>query len=336
MALRVGVIGTGVMGAEHVRTLATAVSGVDIAAVFDADPERVAALAREVGCQAHDEPFELIRDDTVDAVVIAAPDDTHEKFVLACLDAGKPVLCEKPLTPTADGCRRVVEAEVATGRRLVQVGFMRRYDPGYLAMKRVVDSGLIGQPLLVHCAHRNVDSTPEFGSSMLITSSAVHEFDVTRWLLGEEIVAATAHLPKRSRLVPSGVQDPQLVVLRTTSGALVDVEVFVNARYGYDVRCEIVGETGTVSLPPPETVTTRHAGTDGRPVPADFRIRFGAAYRAELHAWAAAAAAGRVTGPSGWDGYAAMAVAEACVESTRTEATVPVRLAHRPPLYPAP
>ena len=106
---------------------------------------------------------------------------------------------------------------------------------------------------------------------MLITSSCVHEIDITRWLLGEEIVAATVRAPRSSKQAPAGLLDPQLILLETASGVLVDVEVFVNARYGYDVRCEVVGEQGTLRL--------------GEQVAADFRGRFATAYRRGLDAW---------------------------------------------------
>ena len=128
--------------------------------------------------------------------MVASFDTTHEAFVLACIEAGKPVLCEKPLATTADACLRVIDAEVAAGRRLVSLGFMRRFDPAYGEIKDGLDDGGVGAVLLVHCAHRNAVAPPIYTSEMLITSSLVHEIDVTRWLLGEEIVAATVRAPR--------------------------------------------------------------------------------------------------------------------------------------------
>src|SRR5205823_2965972 len=109
----------------------------------------------------------------------------------------------------------------------------------------------------------------------------------------------TVHAPT----ISAATVGPQLVVLRTESGVLAEVEVFVNARYGYEVGCEVVGESGTVSLPPPIAVTTRSAGLLGSAVPADWRPRFADAYREELTAWVRDVAAGTATGPSAWDGY---------------------------------
>ena len=283
MSRRIGVIGAGAMGSSHCRMIARAVSGATLAAVSDADPARAARVAGDA--RVHDDPLALIGDPQVDAVVIASSDATHQGFVLACLEADKPVLCEKPLAPTSEASLSVVQAEAAIGRRLVQIAFMRRHDAGYVAMKQRLDAGRVGAALMVHCAHRNAGTPPGFTSEMLITSSATHEFDLTRWLLGQEVVAATVLVPRPSGLAPDGVRDPQLIVLETDEGVLVDVEVFVNARYGYDIRCELVGESGTLTLAPPASVEIRGEGADGREVDDDFRARFVDAYRVQLQAW---------------------------------------------------
>ena len=203
-------------------------------------------------------------------MIVASPVPTHEPYTLACIEAGKPVLCEKPLAGSPEAALRIAEADHA---RLVTVGFMRRYDPAYVELKRELDAGAIGAPLLVHCAHRNPSVHEFFDSAMIITDSAVHEVDVVRWLLGEEIARVTVHAPPPS---PSGgLRDPLLLVLETASGRVVDVEAFVFAGYGYDIRCEVVGEAGRWScrarsrrtsrraLPPP-TGRSCGAGSRGR------------------------------------------------------------------------
>ena len=178
MNRRIGVIGAGLMGLTHVRLLSTAVSGAEVVAVSDAVPEAAERAAAEAGVgSVHADALELIADEQVEAVVVASPAGTHEAFALACIEAGKPVLCEKPLADTVEAARRVLDAELAAGRRLVQVGFMRRFDPGYADMKTKLDAGLIGRPLLVHCAHRNPAVPPSFGSEMIITDTVVHEMD---------------------------------------------------------------------------------------------------------------------------------------------------------------
>jgi myo-inositol 2-dehydrogenase / D-chiro-inositol 1-dehydrogenase len=235
MTLGIGVVGTGNMGQEHIRRLA-GIAGAEVVAVSDVNAEQAKRVAETAGARAFSEGHDLIGSPAVEAVLIASPGPTHEEFTLACIAAGKPVLCEKPLAPTIDACLRVLAAEVASERRLVQVGFMRRYDSGFRAMKETLDGGQIGRALLLHCRHRNASTPPDFTSDMMITDSVVHDIDVTRWLLGQEIVAATVFKPRPSSKAPEGLQDPQLVVLETAEGVLVDVESFVNCQFGYDIR----------------------------------------------------------------------------------------------------
>jgi len=182
--------------------------------------------------------------------------------------------------------------------------------------------------------HRNASSPPVFTTEMAITDSVVHEIDITRWLLGEEIVAASVVPVRPSPLAPAGVRDPQLVLLESASGAVIEIESFVNCQYGYDVRCEVVGSTGVASMGMPGAVTVTRSGARTQAIPDDWRDRFGGAYLTELQAWVDALHAGVATGPSAWDGYAAAAVAEACVRSLGTGAKVPVVLADRPAMYP--
>jgi myo-inositol 2-dehydrogenase / D-chiro-inositol 1-dehydrogenase len=331
MTLNVGVIGAGLMGSTHVRTLGTAVSGARVTAVSDAMPEAAERIAG--AAVVHPDGFDLIRDPGVDAVIVASPSPTHEAFTLACLEAGKPVLCEKPMAPSAEASLRVVEAEAGLGRRLVQLGFMRRFDPAYADMKARLDRGLIGAPLVIHCAHRNPSVHAFFDSAMIITDTAVHEIDTARWLLDQEIVRASVFTGRPTREAAEGVRDPQLIIFESEGGVLVDVEAFVNARYGYDVRCEVVGEAGTLELAAPPAVSTRGPGGVVTRIPSGYQERFASAYQHELQSWVNASALGEPAGPSAWDGYAAAAVCEAAVESLHAGGPADVRLAERPALY---
>jgi myo-inositol 2-dehydrogenase / D-chiro-inositol 1-dehydrogenase len=333
MTLRVGVVGTGMMGRFHVERLAGGVANAEVVAVSDVYVEGAKQVAEQVGARVYSDGHELVNDDQVDAVLIASPGFTHEEFTLACLAADKPVLCEKPLAPTVDACLRVLEAEAAKPRRLVQVGFMRRYDDDFRALKAAVDDGRVGRPLLLHCRHRNASVPGGFGSDMMITDSVVHDIDVTRWLLGQEIVATTVFKARPSSLAPEGLDDPQLVLFETADGVVVDVESFVTCQYGYDIRYELVGESGTLALGEHPGVLVRTEGRYQGPVPADYRERFGAAYQRELQEWVDGVLEGRVVGPSAWDGYATTAVAEAAVESQTKGGRVAVELAGRPALY---
>jgi myo-inositol 2-dehydrogenase/D-chiro-inositol 1-dehydrogenase len=332
MDVGIGVIGAGVMGSDHARTLADFTKGATLVAVSDVDPDRAAAVGSATQAKrVYADALALIEDSYVDAILIASPDSTHEELVLACLSAGKSVLCEKPLAPTMDGCLRIVTAEMAIGKRLVQVGFMRRFDPGYMAMQSALKTGRIGAPLLMHCIHRNVSAPPWFDSGMLISNSAVHEIDIARWLLDDEFVSVTVF--KRAAPTSSDLADPQFIVLESRHGVLVDIEVFVNAHYGYDVRAELVCEVGTVTLVPQSAVRLRALGQETSSFAEDWRVHFAAAYKAQLQAWVDSIRSGVPVGASAWDGYAATATAGACTKALQSRDITAIQLQPRPKFY---
>jgi myo-inositol 2-dehydrogenase / D-chiro-inositol 1-dehydrogenase len=320
MTVRVGVVGTGIMGADHSNTLHRHVSGAAVTMVADLDLARAREVAAALpDVRATDDGFALIGDPTVDAVVVASADSTHADLAVAAVQAGKPVMCEKPLAPTLPECRRVVEAELAAvgagGPPLVSVGFMRRFDPGYLELRSALEAGACGTPLLVHYVSRGVASGPGSTSESSVIGSAVHELDTVPWLLDAPVVEVSWHAPRSTAVVPD-MQDPQLLLLRTADGALTTVEVFLNARYGYDIRCEVVGDRGTLALTDPARVVADADRRRATGYPADWRPRFADAYRLELQAWVDAVAAGRPPPlATARDGLIAGAVADAVITS---------------------
>jgi myo-inositol 2-dehydrogenase/D-chiro-inositol 1-dehydrogenase len=320
MTLAVGVIGTGIMGADHAKTLHHTVSGVEVTMVADVDLGRARGVAATLpGARATADGFALIDDDGVDAIVVASHDSTHADLVLAAISAGKPVMCEKPLAPTVQQCRDVVAAQDEAlgqgGVPLVSLGFMRRFDPGYLQMKQALDAGGHGAPLVVHCISRGVSAAPGATDVSSITGSAIHEFDALPWLLGAPIVEVGWHAP-RSSTQAVGFRDPQVMLLRTADGTLSTLEVFLNARYGYDVRCEIVCEQGTLALLEPARLVSDSSRARAVGYPDDWRPRFADAYRIELQAWADAVRDGRQSPlATAGDGLSAAVVAAAVITS---------------------
>ncbi len=330
--LRIAVLGVGMMGADHVARITSRISGAQVAVVNDYMPEKAAEVAAAVpGTRVANDPFDAIADGDVDAILLATPGPTHEKQLLACLEQGKPVLCEKPLTTDSASSLEVARREAALGTPLIQVGFMRRFDPEYQQLKALIDGGELGQPLVMHCVHRNAAVPPSFDSAMMIRDSLVHEVDVTRFLLDEEIASVQIIKPMPNRGAPRGLQDPQIAIFQTVSGRHVDVEVFVTTGVAYEVRTEVVGELGSATIGLDLGLVRKSApGIWGGRITPGFRERFGIAYDIEVQRWVDAVRSGvNVDGPTAWDGYAAAAVCEAGVRSLETGERVNVELAER-------
>lgn len=323
MSLAVGVIGTGVMGAEHARLLREVTGGAHLAAVCDADEGRATAAAQ--GAAVFTDAHALINSDKVQAVVIASPDATHAGYALACLAAGKPVLCEKPIAATAAEGLAIVQAETALGRRLVTVGFMRRFDPAYVEMQAARAAGRIGDAVLLHNIHRNAAAPDWFTGAMAVTNSLVHEIDISRWLLGSEMVTAQV------TSAPSG--DPMLVTMQTDKGEIVSTEVFMNAAYGYHVHAQLVGRLGTVEMAAPTRVLTNLAAAQSFAFPPNWVPRFAEAYRLQMQAWVDATRDGRSVGASAWDGYVTTAIAEQIAAGMAPGQRIALTYPARPALY---
>ncbi len=332
MTVRFGLVGCGVMGSDHARILRSDIAGAELVAVQDKDWGRAKRVAGD-RCRIHADPEQLIVDPGVDAIVIASPDATHAPLTLAAIAAGKPVLCEKPMASNLDEARSIVDAEIAAGRQLVQIGFMRRFDPGYRAMRAAVKAGTLGNPLFLHCIHRNAVGPDYVTSDLVLANSSVHEIDISRYVLGEDHARVRVIRARSSRKAPN--RQPLMMVLETMSGVVVSVEAFLDAQYGYDVQGELVCEEGTLSLDPHPPVRSRVGGSDGHAVETDWVGRFADAYRCQLRDFVAALDGGRFLGSSAWDGYVASLTAEAALRALRTGETIAVESGDRPAFYDA-
>jgi myo-inositol 2-dehydrogenase/D-chiro-inositol 1-dehydrogenase len=245
-----------------------------------------------------------------------------------------PVFCEKPLTADAATAREIMATEAKLGERLIQVGFMRRYDAGYQRLRAFFTDGSLGAPLMLHCRHRNPEPPPSFTDALMIYDSVVHEMDGVRYFTGEEITEISV---RKGRVTTGGdgrLTDPQQVLMRTESGVLVDVEIFVNALFGYQVHTEAVFERGIVDIGNDEGAYVRSAGRWGGEVTPGFEQRFAAAFDTEFQDWVNRLRAGAAPdGPSAWDGYAVAACCEAGVAAQDSGQPCPVDLGAQPALY---
>ena len=329
--LQVGVIGTGMIGSLHAENLTQRTRGATVTAVMDIDESRAWAVAADCGAKAYTDAAALIADPAVEAVLIASPDAFHAEQAIACIEAGMPVLCEKPMaTSVAEGAR-VLQAEAAAGRRLLQVGFMRVYDQTHADLRDLLARGDIGKPLGFRGQHIN----PWRGNLTIeeaIVNSLIHDIHSARWLMGAEINQVFV------RWVPSEPERPRsaryaIVQLTFATGAIGTLEWNGNSGYGYEIVVEIVGEAGSARTVSHSSPVVRQGASVSQSVTPDWPQRFTRAYIDEVQIWVDAIRTGEPTGPSAWDGYMSLVVADACIRSA--ESGLPERAAgmERPALY---
>ena len=224
-------------------------------------------------------------------------------------------------------------AAVASGKHLVQVGFMRRYDKGYNQVKELLDSGDFGAPLLVKCTHRAEGVDDSYTTAMAVTDTAIHENDVLQWLIGDTWESAQVIYPRNTVNAHEGLKDPQLMLMTTKGGVVVALEVFVNCRFGYDINCEVVCEDGVIHMPAPSWPYVRKNGQYATKIEDNWMRRFIDAYDTEIAQWVNAAKRGVVEGPNAWDGYVAELTADALVAAQTSGKVEPILSGEKPAFY---
>ena len=333
--IAIGVIGAGGMGSRHVQNLQQYVKGAQVVAIYDLDQVRAQQIARECGsAKAFSDPMQLIRDAGVDAVVIASPDPTHAEFVHECLRNRKPVLCEKPLATSADEALKIIEAEQALAHRLISVGFMRRFDPQHVAVHQTVNTGKIGRAILFKGVHRNPMIPPHLPGAVVVTNSAIHDIDSTRWLLGQEITEVYVRGVRTHSSFSDETQDMLLLQMALSGDCLATVEVSVAVEYGYEVTAEIVGERGTALTTQTGLALVRSQEAQSVEVSKNHLVRFQDAYIPELTEWVHSIQTGQAfSGATAWDGYMSLLVSDACIQSLQNGTLVAVSTPAKPSLY---
>lgn len=304
------------MGQVHTALLAR-VDTVDAITVVDVDIDRAREVARPIGATAVDDPMSAF--DAVDAAVIATPPSTHARLLKVAVDARCPTLCEKPLAENVSVAAEVANYVEEAGV-LVEVGFHRRFDAGFRAARAAIADGRLGKLHLIRLQSTEPGRAPSPRTNLL-RNTAIHDFDLVRWLSGDEVVSVYAEGSDRERRTFDPRFDPDSIVaaMRLSSGGLAAVTVSRLSPNGYDVRAEIVGGHDQILVGMTERTPVRSV-EPGFLLPRDepwssWQIRFENAYERELTHFLAAVAGDEACGATVRDGLEAQCIAEAAKRS---------------------
>ncbi len=324
--LGMGVVGVGEMGRRHAENLRRNVPNAKLVAIADVSQERGKQAAAELEIDHFYGTIDaMLENKEVEAVLIATPDKFHAPAVVVAARAGRDILCEKPLALTLADARSALDAVAQAGVRL-QMGFMRRYDPPYVAAMKRIEAGEIGTPVIFKSVGRDKDQPPiaayESGvNGMIFYTNTIHDFDLARWLMRDEVTNVHAFTTSaiRPEVAKYGDVVASVVNLQYKKGAIGNVESYAQAVYGYDVRTEVIGSKGSILIGSVEkTPAVFLAAHGGQTILADhFLSRFAEAYLEEVKDFVQTILDGRTPVISGEDGLKALAIAVAAEESHR-------------------
>ena len=318
--VRVGIVGVGGMGSFHARTLA-GFDDVEVIAVCDPHEPNAVAMRAELGATIVPDPFVLIHDAEIDALIIASPDETHAALAIAAVERGLPTLCEKPLATSVADARRVVDAETNSGRRVIQMGFMREYDPAHVQL--IAELPDLGRIVSVRAIHRNAPSAVR-PIEVIVGQSMVHDVHSVRWVTGAEVESVHA-----STATVDGAVRHVLVTCTLANGGHAVLE-FDDGGFAYEVGLEVIADRGDVVTGAPLRPVRRRDGSIGVHLGQDWFGWFAEAYRIQDQAWIDSVREGAASGPSAWDGFVAQNVVAAIVHAIASGERV------RPETFPCP
>lgn len=334
MKLTVGLIGCGRLGRVYARDLSSRIAETRLAAIADVNPAVAEDAAAEFGTRAVADAGDLFHDPSIDAVVIVSPTHTHKELVIAAAGARKPAFCEKPLALSLADCEQMQTA-VERGGAFFQMGFMRRFDPGYVAAKRHLDEGRIGRAVVFKSTSRDpyppsLEYANPASSGGMLVDMGIHDFDLARWFMGNVAsVSAVGGVLAYPELASVGDIDNAIATLTFVDGRLGVVDLTRNGVYGYDISTELLGTEGTLRIgylreTPVLTMTKNSVSHDTVPY---FMQRFERAYTAQLQNFASNVLQQREPPITIDDGVQALRVALAATDAQRTGERVDVRSA---------
>jgi len=329
--LRFGLLGAGRIGQIHGGNIAASPDAT-LVAVADVDRKAAASLADRTGAEVRDADA-ILKAGDIDALLIGTPTDTHAGLIEAAAKAGKAVLCEKPVDLASKRVERCLKVVEAAGIPLM-IGFNRRFDPNFSALKERIGKGAIGKVEIVSIMSRDPAPPPVSyieRSGGLYRDMMIHDFDMARFLLGDEPIEVFAYgsAVVDPAIGKAGDVDTALVVMKTASGKLAQISNSRRATYGYDQRIEVHGSEGMARANNIHETTVEIAGKrgfTGDPVQHFFLERYAEAYKRELAAFIAAVSAKKAPSPGGRDGLAAQRLADAATESRTKGKPVTIRI----------
>jgi len=323
MTLRFGLLGAGRIGKVHAGAIAS-IPGASLVAVADAFPAAATALAEASGAEVRDVEAIMNAAD-IDAVLITTPTDLHAGMIEQAARAGKAIFCEKPIDLDVGRVRQCLDV-VAKEKGALMVGFNRRFDPNFMEVRRQVEDGAVGTVEMVSITSRDPGPPPiDYikRSGGIFRDMTIHDFDMARFLLGEEVASVSAHAAVLvdPAIGEAGDFDSVTVILETATGKQAVISNSRRATYGYDQRIEVHGSKGVVSAENQRPVSIEIANGDGytRPPLHDFFMtRYTEAYANEIAAFISSVEKGTAISPSGKDGLIALQLADAALESAKT------------------
>jgi scyllo-inositol 2-dehydrogenase (NAD+) len=324
--LGIGVLGVGEMGRRHAENLRRLVPGARLVAVADVAATRAKEVASRLEIEHSFGSFEdMLAHPDIDCVVIASPDKFHAQAIRTAAAAQKHILSEKPLALSLADARAALDAVAQAGVHL-QVGFMRRYDPAYAAAMKRIEAGEIGEPVIFKSIGRDKDAPPISAyqsklNGMLLYNNTIHDFDLARWLMQDEVTEAHTYatVAIRPDVAQYGDIVASVVNLKYRRGAIGNIESFVQSTYGYDIRTEIVGSAGSILVGNIQQTSaiflTKNGGT--QTLADHFLTRFTDAYVAEVRDFVDNMLNDRPPRVTGDDGLRALEIAVAAENSYR-------------------
>lgn len=325
--LRLGVIGLGRLGYHHAMNI-TKTQGAVLQAVCDGFPEALNRAVNDFDVKGYSDYKEMIVSDEIDAIVVATPTQTHYDVLVDCIATGKPIFCEKPITYTLEEAEKIVEM-VKEKNIFMQIGFMRRFDPGHVAAKKMLESGACGKPIYIHDCQRDPNGPPPAyvpQSGGIFVDMGIHDLDVARWLMGREVVElyARGEVLKHEFLKELGDVDDGQIMLKFEDGGMGMIEISRNANDVYDTRTEVVGLEKSVFVG--QNQLTPYTIIGGQEITVDMANwclgRFKDAYELEMQAFVDAVRNGTPSPVTAYDGMLGLKLALAATQSHKTNAPV--------------